>query len=88
MCALYPFLVPLTHEAKSFREPVADVRKRVSQRFGISQTEDALNDIIFKKKIDQIFIMGNPFNYEGNLQIITDILGYGGYDHSKKYPLA
>ena len=48
MCLLYPFLVPLTNEARSFREPLADVRKRVSERFEIEPTEEAFNDIIFK----------------------------------------
>ena len=78
MSILYPFLVPLTHKAKQFTTAKDTVRGRVSERFQM----DDLDLILSDNKIQDVFIMSQIFNYEASLQILTDILGYGGYHTS------
>ena len=35
--------------------------------------------MLMTQKIDMVLIMSYVYNYESNLQVLTDILGNGGY---------
>jgi hypothetical protein len=79
MVILFPHLAPLTAKAGTFKIDKGLIKSRVMERFEL-RSDKQMDSILSDHLIKQIYVMSGVFNYESSLQILSDVLGYGGYD--------